>query len=95
MVNDYYFYRRFKETCSHIAWCPIAYNFWTMGYGFLGISWVMPGMVKDEICVWNGICGGKSMWYSFLLLFFGVLWKERNKMIFKGSEEDINRVKNK
>lgn len=31
-----------------------------MAHGFLVISWVMAGIIRDEICAWMGICGGKK-----------------------------------
>lgn len=56
MVNGCYMCKDAAETCSHVLlWCLDAYKRWSMVYGLLGISWVMAGMVRDEIWAWKSI----------------------------------------
>lgn len=50
MVNGCFVCRWEEDSCNYIMLLsPLLYKLWTMAYGFLDISWVMAGTVKDEI----------------------------------------------
>lgn len=51
LVNACYMCKQDEESCNHLLlWCLVVHKLWTMVYNFLGINWVVAGLVKDELC---------------------------------------------
>lgn len=72
MVNRCVLCKMHEESCNHILlWCPIVFNIWTMVYNLIGINWVMGGSIKDELCVWAGLCEKKRY---LLLIYLSIFW---------------------
>lgn len=66
LVNGCFLYKRKVESCNNILfWCPLVCKLWTMTYGFLRISWVMAGSVREEIWAWKRekTCKSHSPYY--------------------------------
>lgn len=40
---------------------PVAYNLWSMVYSLLGIWWVGPSSVREELWAWGGFCKKKIL----------------------------------
>ena len=52
-----------------------------------GVQWVFPESVKEVLCSWKGSFVGKKrkkLWKSIPLYIFWTIWKERNRLAFKG-----------
>lgn len=90
MVNGDSLCRRVEESCTHnLFWCLLAYKLWTMAYEFLGISWVIIGIVRDKIWAWKGIAGVKKHVDLISFVIFLVMRKERNKRACEGVGDDF------
>ena len=53
----------------------------------VGIKWVFPETVKEVLLSWRGPFVGKKrkkIWKSIPLYIFWTLWKERNRLAFRG-----------
>lgn len=49
-MNEYFLYQKEVKLCNHILlWFPFVYELQIIAYGFLGINWVMAGLVRKEI----------------------------------------------
>lgn len=56
LVNRCFLCKKAEEACKHLLlWCPVAYEFWTMIYGLMGIHWVIADFVSDEVWAWDGL----------------------------------------
>ena len=52
-----------------------------------GVQWVFPESVKEVLCNWKGSFVGKKrkkLWKSIPLYIFWTIWKERNRLAFRG-----------
>lgn len=57
IVNGCHLCLQAEESGNHLLlWCPTAYYLWTVVYGLLEINWVMAGVLRDEVWVWEGLC---------------------------------------
>ena len=63
-----------------------------------GAQWVFPNSVKEVVLSWKGSFVGKKrekIWRSIPLFIFWTVWKERNRLAFKGGGElAIQKIKN-
>ena len=70
---------------------------WDMVLALFGVQWVFPETVKEVLLSWRGpIVGkkGKKIWKSIPLYIFWTLWKERNRLPFRGGVIAIQKLKN-
>lgn len=94
MVNSCYLCKEAAEWCNHILlWCPVIYSLQTIVYGLLRINWVIAGLVRDEIWVWEGICKKKKIINNIPLTISWVVWKEMNRSVFEEIEWEISKIK--
>lgn len=70
----------------------MAYELGTMIYGLLKINWVMVGLVRDEIWVWEGLYNKKQFVKLIPLTIFWVLCKEMNSIVFEGIEGEMFKI---
>ena len=66
-------------------------------FGLLDIKWVLPETVKEVLTSWKGSFVGKKrkqIWKSIPLCIFWTVWKERNRLAFRGSVVNVQRLKN-
>ena len=77
-----------EETVNHILIHSIvARVLWDMIYALVGVKWVFPETVKEVLLSWRGPVVGKKrkkIWKSIPLYIFWTLWKERNRLAFRG-----------
>lgn len=89
LVNAYYLCKRNEETCNHVLlWCPWVYKLWMMVFGWLGISCVMAGSVREELWAWKSISSRCNFADMILLTTIWTVWKKRNRT-FDGMD-DVN-----
>ena len=66
-------------------------------FGLLDIKWVLPETVKEALTSWRGSFVGKKrkqIWKSIPLCIFWTVWKERNRLAFRGGVVNVQRLKN-
>ena len=77
-----------EETVNHILIrCIVAKVLWDMICALFGVQWVFPETVKEVLLSWRGPFVGekrKKIWKSIPLYIFWTLWKERNRLTFRG-----------
>ena len=60
---------------------------WDIIFGFVDVKWVLLETVKEALTSWRGPFVGKKrkkIWKSIPLCIFWTVWKERNRLAFRG-----------
>ncbi|KAL6339823.1 hypothetical protein AAG906_034911 [Vitis piasezkii] len=87
-----------EETVNHILLhCTVVRVLWEIVFVLFGIQWVLPETVKDMLFSWRGSFVGKKrkkIWTSIPLCIFWTVWKERNRIAFRGGYLSIQKLKN-
>ena len=68
---------------------------WDLVLGLVGVQWAFPKTVKEVLYSWRGAFVGKKrkkLWNSIPLFIFWTVWKEKNKLAFRG-ELVIQKIK--
>ena len=77
-----------KENVNHILLhCIVTRALWDIIFGLIDINWVFPETVKEALISWRGLFVGKKrkkIWKSIPLCIFWMVWKERNRLAFRG-----------
>ena len=71
----------------HWIHCTVARELWDLVLGLVGVKWVFPNTVKEVLYSWGGSFVGKKkkkFWNSIPLFIFWMVWKERNRLAFRG-----------
>ena len=69
--------------------CTVARELWDLVLGLVGVKWVFPKTVKEVLYSWGGSFVGKKkkkFWSSIPLFIFWMVWKEKNRLAFRGGE---------
>ena len=80
--------------------CCITLRFTTSGafiFTIFGVSWVLPGSIKDALAGWKGPPSRKSLkkvWMATPLCLFWTIWRERNGAVFEDRMPSTQRMKN-
>ena len=67
--------------------CTVARVLWEIVLGLFGAQWVFPETVKEVLLSWKGSFVGKKrkkIWRSIPLFIFWMVWKEKNRLAFRG-----------
>ena len=67
-----------------------------MVLSLFGAQWVFPETIKEVIISWKDSFVGKKrkrIWRSIPLFIFWTVWKERNRLAFRGGELAIQKIK--
>ncbi|RVW82144.1 hypothetical protein CK203_052488 [Vitis vinifera] len=87
-----------EETVNHILiHCIVVRVLWDIVLGLSGVQWVFSETVKEVLTSWRGPFVGKKrkkIWKSIPLCIFWTVWKERNRLAFRGGVLDIQKLKN-
>ncbi|RVW53252.1 Transposon TX1 uncharacterized 149 kDa protein [Vitis vinifera] len=87
-----------EENVNHILLhCTVVRALWEIVLALFGANWVFPEKVKDMLVSWRGPFVGrkrKRIWTSILLCIFWTVWKERNRLAFRGGSLAIQKLKN-
>ncbi|RVW72046.1 Transposon TX1 uncharacterized 149 kDa protein [Vitis vinifera] len=70
---------------------------WEIAFALFGVQWVFPKKVKEALFCWQGPFVGKKrkkIWKSIPLWIFWTVWKERNRLAFRGGSLAIQTLKN-
>ena len=65
-------------------------RFWSMGFSFFGVQWVMPYVVVELLASWQGRFGGISsleIWNAIPHYLMWCIWRERNTRCYEGCEK--------
>ena len=77
-----------EENVNHILiHCTVARVLWDLVLGVFGVQWVFLETVKEVLFSWRGSFVGKKrkkLWNSIPLFIFWTVWKERNRLTFRG-----------
>ncbi|RVW16678.1 LINE-1 reverse transcriptase-like [Vitis vinifera] len=86
-----------EETINHILiHCTVAKGLWDIILALCGVQWVFPNSVKEVLSSWKGSFVGrkrKKVWKSIPLFIFWTIWKERNRLAFKGGVLAFQKLK--
>ena len=86
-----------EENVNHILLhCIVTRALWDIIFGLIDIKWVLPEIVKETLISWRGSFVGKKrkkIWKSVPLCIFWMVWKERNRLAFRGGVVNIQRLK--
>ena len=86
-----------EETINHILiHCTVEKGLWNIILALCGVQWVFPNSVKEVLSSWKGSFMGrkrKEVWKSIPLYIFWTIWKERNRLAFKGGVLALQKLK--
>ena len=76
------------ESVDHLLiHCTVARVLWDLVLGLVGVKWAFPNTVKEVLYSWGGAFVGKKrkkFWNSIPLFIFWMVWKEMNRLAFRG-----------
>ncbi|RVW52750.1 putative ribonuclease H protein [Vitis vinifera] len=82
-----------EENVNHILLhCIVTRALWDIIFGLVDVKWVFPETVKETLTSWRGPFVGKKrkkIWKSIPSCIFWTIWKERNRLAFKGGVLNI------
>ncbi|RVX11715.1 putative ribonuclease H protein [Vitis vinifera] len=85
-----------EETINHmLIHCTVAKGLWDIILALCGVQWVFPNSVKEVLSSWKGSFVGrkrKKVWKSIPLFIFWTIWKERNRLAFKGAPGTMTKL---
>ncbi|WJZ83602.1 hypothetical protein VitviT2T_003270 [Vitis vinifera] len=87
-----------EESANHILLhCTVTKTIWEITLAIFGVQWVFPESVIEVLLSWRGSFVGKKrkkIWNSIPVCIFWTVWKERNRLAFRGGSLDIQKFKN-
>ena len=87
-----------EESVNHILiYCTVVRALWDIVFGLVDVKWVFPGTVKEVLASWRGSFVGKKrkkIWDAIPLCIFWTVWKERNRLAFRGGILNVQKLKN-
>ena len=87
-----------EENVNHILlYCIVVRALWEIVLALVGVQWVFPESVKEMLFSWRGSFVGKTrkkIWNSIPLCIFWTVWKEMNRLAFRGGSLAIQKLKN-
>ena len=87
-----------KENVNHILiHCIVVRVLWDIVLGLVDVKWVFPETIREVLISWRGPFVGKKrkkVWKSIPLCIFWTVWKERNRLAFRGGVLNIPKLKN-
>ena len=92
-----YLSKKKKSQNAFLLHCIVVKVLWEIVLALTGIQWVFPETVKEVLFSWRGPFAGKKrkkIWNSIPLCIFWTVWKERNRLAFRGGSLDIQKLKN-
>ena len=88
-----------EESVNHILiHCTVVRVLWDIVFGLVDVKWVFLVTVKEVLVSWRGSFVGKKrkkIWDSIPLCIFWTVWKERNRLAFRGGRGVVNIQKSK
>ena len=75
------------ENVNHLLiHCTVAKVLWEIVFGLFSAQWVFPETVKEVLLSSGSFVGKKrkKIWRSILLFISWTVWKERNRLAFRG-----------
>ena len=78
--------------------CTVARVLWEIVLGLFSAQWIFLETLKEVVLSWKGSFVGKKrkkIWRSIPLFIFWTVWKEMNRLAFRGGGElAIQKIKN-
>ena len=77
--------------------CIVVKTLWEIVLAIFGVQWVFPESIKEVILSWRGSFVGKKrkkIWNFIPLCIFWTVWKEMNRLTFRGGSLAIQKIKN-
>ena len=86
-----------EETIDHLLiHCKFAKILWDLFLSIVGISWVFPHSVLNNLLAWQGATVGKKrkkIWLAAPLCLFWNIWHARNRLVFENEVPNAQRTK--
>ena len=86
-----------EETIDHLLiHCKFAKVLWDLFLSIVGISWVFPHSVLNNLLAWQGASVGKKrkkIWLAAPLCLFWNIWRARNRLVFENEVPNAQRTK--
>ena len=86
-----------EETVNHILLhYTVVRVLWEIILALFGVPWVFPKIVKEVLFSWKDPFVGKkrkNIWNSISLCIFWTVWKERNRLAFRGVYVEYPEIK--
>ena len=86
-----------EETIDHLLiHCKLAKTLWNLFLSIVGISWVFPQSVLNNLLAWQGATVGKKrkrIWLAAPLCLFWNIWGARNRLVFENEAPTAQRIK--
>ena len=86
-----------EETIDHLLiHCNFAKVLWDLFLSIVGISWVFPHSVLNNLLAWQGASVGKKrkkIWLAAPLCLFWNIWRARNRLVFENEVPNAQRTK--
>ena len=86
-----------EETIDHLLiHCKLAKLLWNLFLSIVGISWVFPESVLNNLLAWQGAIVGrkrKKIWLAAPLCLFWNIWGARNRLVFENEVPSAQRIK--
>ncbi|WMV15667.1 hypothetical protein MTR67_009052 [Solanum verrucosum] len=76
--------------------CTVATDLWNMFCSLFGLTWAMPGSLRETFVCWSSWKVGKSIkkiWSLVPACILWCLWIERNKRCFDGIPTPVSSLK--
>lgn len=56
LVNRCYMCKMAEENCYHLLiGCPVVSDQWYSVFRFLGLRWIIPGLIREELLAWKAM----------------------------------------
>ena len=86
-----------EETIDHLLiHCNFAKSLWDLLLSIVGISWVFPHSVLNNLLAWQGTAVGKKrkkIWLAAPVCLFWNIWCARNRLVFQNEVPNAQRTK--
>ena len=86
-----------EETIEHLLiHCNLAKILWNLFLSIVGISWVFPQSVLNNLLAWQGASVGKKrkkIWLAAPLCLFWNIWGARNRLVFENEVPSVQKIK--
>jgi hypothetical protein len=92
MANRCWLCESDEESVDHLLLhCKVATALWNTIFSMIGVSWVMPGSVRELFAYWwpGGCSRSAVVWKMVPLCLMWCVWRERNVRCFEDSSRSF------
>ena len=97
LVNRCFLCQEAEELVDHLLLhCSKTRVLWELLFSLFGVNWIISGSVRDMLLGWKGTFVGKrrkKVWQTAPSCLFWIVWKARNRIVFKEDVLSIQKLK--